>query len=137
MVFSTKNREPFLTVALRPRVFEYLSGSLKAIECPSIAVGGLADHVHLLFGLARTLPISKVAEEVKKESSKWAKGVVSPQFSWQNGYGAFSVSPSNGPQVQAYIAKQEEHHHTRTFQDEFRALLRRNGVDWDERYVWE
>jgi len=137
LVFSTKNRKPFLTVEVRPRVFEYLSGALKGIECPPIAVGGLADHVHLLFGLARTITISKVAEEVKKESSKWAKGIVSATFSWQNGYGAFSVSPSNGEKVQAYIANQEDHHRERTFQDEFRALLRRNGVEWDERYVWD
>jgi putative transposase len=137
LVFSTKNREPFLGAELRGRVFDYLGGTLNALDCPAITIGGLADHVHLLFGLARTLLVCKVVEEVKKESSKWAKGVVSPQFSWQNGYGAFSISPSNVPQVKAYIANQEEHHRMRTFQNEFRALLRRNGVEWDERYVWE
>jgi len=137
LVFSTKNREPFIGADSRDRTFAYLAGTLNAIHCPAVIVGGMPDHVHLLFVLARTLPLSKVVEEVKKESSKWAKEHVHPEFYWQNGYGAFSVSPSNVPQVTAYIANQEEHHRTRTFQDEFREMLRRHEVEWDERYVWD
>jgi REP element-mobilizing transposase RayT len=137
LVFSTTNREPFITADHRDRTFAYLAGTLNAIDCPAVIVGGMPDHVHLLFVLARTLPLSKAVEELKKESSKWAKVNVHPGFYWQNGYGAFSVSPSNVPQVTAYIANQEVHHRGLTFQDEFRQLLRRHGVEWDERYVWD
>jgi REP element-mobilizing transposase RayT len=137
LVFSTKNREPFLQAGLRGRMFDYLGGSLNAIDCPVITVGGVADHVHLLFVLNKTLPLCKAVEEVKKGSSKWAKDQGVSTFYWQNGYGAFSVSPSNVPQVSAYIAGQEEHHRATTFQDEFRDLLRRHGIEWDERYVWD
>jgi hypothetical protein len=87
--------------------------------------------------LGRTISLSKVVEELKKESSKWAKEVIHPRFYWQNGYGAFSVSPSNVEQVKAYIRSQDKHHRTMTFQDEFRELLRRHDIEWDERYVWD
>ncbi|HVK15499.1 MAG TPA: IS200/IS605 family transposase [Fimbriiglobus sp.] len=137
LVFSTKNREPFIAADRRDRTFAYLAGTLNDIDCPVVIVGGMSDHVHLLFVLARTLSLSKAVEEVKKESSKWAKANVHPGFYWQNGYGAFSVSPSNAEQVTAYIANQEDHHRASTFQDEFRELLRRHGVEWDERYVWD
>jgi len=137
LVFSTKNREPFIVPDRRDRLFEYLGGTLNALGCPVIRVGGMADHVHLLFVLSRTLSISEVVEQVKKESSKWAKEHVHPAFYWQNGYGSFSVSPSNEPGVRAYIENQEEHHRVRSFQDEYRELLRKHGIEWDERYVWD
>jgi putative transposase len=137
LVFSTRNREPFIGAGIREAMFAYLAGTLNAINCPAIKVGGIADHVHVLFVLARTLPLCKAVEELKKESSKWAKQHVHPGFYWQNGYGAFSVSPSNEPQVAGYIADQEKHHATRTFQDEFRDFLRKHGIEWDERYVWD
>jgi putative transposase len=137
LVFSTKNREPFIAPEHRSRTFAYLAGTLNAIDCPAVTVGGVADHVHLLFVLARTRALSKAVEEVKKESSKWAKAAVHAGFYWQTGYGAFSVSPSNVPRVVEYIANQEAHHRELTFQDELRELLRRHGVEWDERYVWD
>ena len=137
LVFSTKNREPLLTPEVRDRAFEYLGGTLNGIDCPVIAVGGVADHVHLLFVLGRTVSVSQAVEEVKKESSKWAKKHVDRRFNWQGGYGAFSVSASMVPRVVAYIAGQEVHHRRRTFQDEFRELLRKHGEKWDERYVWD
>lgn len=137
LVYSTKNREPFIADEHRERLFAYLGGTLNGIGCPAIAVGGVADHVHLLFVLGRTVAISTVVEEVKKESSKWCKGVIRPEFYWQNGYGAFSVSPSNVEKVRIYIQSQEQHHATMTFQDEYRELLRRHGIEWDERYVWD
>ena len=135
--FSTKNREPFITADHRERVFDYLGGTLNAIECPVIRVGGMPDHVHLLFVQARTLSLSKVVEEVKKESSKWAKKHIHPGFFWQNGYGAFSVSPSIAPKTIGYIENQQEHHKMLTYQDELRELLRKHGIEWDERYVWD
>ncbi|MFL5328331.1 MAG: IS200/IS605 family transposase [Gemmataceae bacterium] len=137
LVFSTKNREPYLTTDLRTQMFKYLAGTLNGIECPTIAVDGVADHVHALFVLGRTWSPSNVVEELKKESSKWAKQNVHPHFYWQNGYAAFSVSPSNVAQVRTYIETQEEHHRRMTFQDELRELLRRHEMEWDERYVWD
>ena len=137
LVFSTKNREPLVAPEARPELFKYLGGTLNAIDCPVIEVGGVADHVHLLFVLSKNLGLSKVVEEVKKESSKWAKEKVHPRFYWQGGYGAFSVSASNEPQVVAYIKDQEEHHHEMTFQDEVRALMRKHGKELDERYFWD
>jgi REP element-mobilizing transposase RayT len=137
LVFSTKNRKPLIAPDHFPRLWAYLGGALNGIGCPVIAVGGVADHVHLLFVLGRTISLSKAVEELKKESSKWAKDTMHPEFYWQNGYGAFSVSPSNGEQVKTYIANQERHHRTTTFQDEFRELLRRHQIEWDERYIWD
>jgi len=137
LVFSTKNREPLISPDHRERVFDYLGGTLNAIECPVIKVGGMPDHVHLFFVQARTLSLSKVVEEVKKESSKWAKKHIHPGFFWQNGYGAFSVSPSIAPKTIAYIENQQEHQKVLTYQDELRELLRKHGIEWDERYVWD
>jgi REP element-mobilizing transposase RayT len=136
LVFSTKNRAPFIAAEHRDRVFEYLGGTLNAIKCPVVIVGGMSDHVHLLFVQARTLSLSEIVEQVKKESSKWVKEVI-PDFYWQNGYGTFSVSPSNVEAVTRYIANQEENHKRRDFKDELRELLRANGIEWDERYVWD
>ena len=137
LVFSTKNRTPFLRPDVRARTFEYLGGALNAIDCPVIQVGGTDDHVHLLFVLGRTAAVSRVVEELKKQSSKWAKRNVDRSFYWQAGYGVFSVSPSLVPKVVAYISNQETHHRKRTFQDEFRAFLKRYEIEFDERYVWD
>ena len=100
-------------------------------------MGDIAVAVGVVVSSPAPLPLSRAVEEVKKESSKWAKANVHPGFYWQNGYGAFSVSPSNVERVSEYIAGQEERHRTETFQDEFRELLHRHGVEWDERYVWD
>ena len=97
----------------------------------------MPDHIHLHFVQARTLSLADVVEEVKKESSRWAKSIVHPEFYWQHGYGAFLVSPSNVEEVKRYIANQERNHLSRDFQHELRGLLRANGMEWDERYVWE
>jgi REP element-mobilizing transposase RayT len=107
--------------------------------CPSLQVGGVEDHVHLLFALSRTLTIAEVVDSVKTSSSKWLK-TKSPalaEFHWQNGYGAFSVSRSLADEVIEYIRRQEEHHQSRTFQEEFRRLLERHEIEYDERYVWD
>jgi putative transposase len=137
LVFSTKNREPLIAPEARPELFAYRGGTLNALDCPAIEVGGVADHVHLLFVLSKNLAPAKVVEEVKKESSKWAKEKVHPRFYWQGGYGAFSVSASNEAQVVAYIRNQEEHHREMTFQDEIRRLMEKHGQELDERYFWE
>ncbi|HEV3384434.1 MAG TPA: IS200/IS605 family transposase [Gemmata sp.] len=137
LVYSTKNREPFIVASLRDRLFAYLAGTLNELGCPAISVGGVADHVHLLFVLSKTVALSKAVEEVKKSSSKWMKENGEPRFYWQNGYGAFSVSASNEEKVTAYIANQEVHHRTKSFQDEFREFLKKHRIEWDEQYVWD
>jgi putative transposase len=137
LVFSTKHREPLIVPDLRDRLFPYLAGTLNELGCPAIKVGGVTDHVHLLFVLSKTLALSKAVEEVKKGSSKWAKENGEPRFYWQNGYGAFSVSAADEGPVAAYVANQEEHHRETTFQNEFREFLRKHGIEWDERYVWD
>jgi putative transposase len=140
VVFSTKDRQPYLrTPDLRGTMTGYVIGILRNIKCPSLIVGAVEDHMHILCGLHRTVTIANVVEEVKTASSARIKeeGPNVRDFHWQNGYGAFSVSPSNVEQVKAYIAAQEEHHRKRTFQEEFRLILERHGIECDERYVWE
>jgi putative transposase len=137
LIFSTKHREPFITPDVHDRLFAYLAGTLNKMRCPALRVGGVADHVHVLFVLSKTMTLSKVVEELKKESSKWAKTAIHPKFYWQTGYGAFSVSASNEPAVGDYIANQERHHRRMTFQQEFREFLQKHGIEYDERYVWD
>jgi putative transposase len=140
VVFSTKNRVPFLKdPEVRAGLHAFMAGVLQAIGCEPILIGGVEDHVHILCNLSRTVTIAGLVEEAKKSPSKWMKeqGSGYGDFYWQGGYGAFSVSQSNVEQVRAYIATQEEHHRKVSFQDEFRALCRKHGVEIDERYVWD
>ncbi len=139
LVFSTKNRERFLTPAVQTELHPYLAGVLKAIDCPSLQVGGVEDHVHLFFGLSRTRTIADIVETVKTSSSKWikTKGTAFAGFHWQSGYGAFSVSQSDADAVVAYVVNQAKHHQKMSFQDEYRRLLERYKVQFDERYVWD
>ena len=139
-VFSTKYRHPFLAEKnIRNEMHAYLGGVCKGVGCPVLIVGGVADHVHILSLLTRTLSVADVMGEIKRESSKWikSKGGMLTKFAWQNGYGAFSVGQSEVERVRAYIAGQEKHHRKRTFQDEYRAFLKEHGLEYDERYVWD
>ena len=140
VVFSTKNRTPFLnTPELRGTMTGYLIGTLTNIDCPSLIVGVVEDHVHILCNLGRTISIAKLVEELKTSSSSRIKeeGAGVKDFYWQSGYGAFSVSQSNVEAVKTYITNQEEHHCKVTFQEEYRRFLERHGLAWDERYVWD
>jgi len=140
VVFSTKNRVPFLReTEVRSRLHAYMAGVLQNIRCEPILINGVEDHVHILCNLSRKVTIAGLVEEAKKSTSKWMKeqGPQYGDFFWQGGYGSFSVSQSNVEQVRAYIATQEEHHRTVSFQDEFRALCRKHGIEIDERYVWD
>ena len=137
LIFSTKDREPLIAPEMREGLFAYMAGTLRGIDCPAIEVGGVSDHVHLLFVLAKTLALSKAVEEVKKSSSIWAKRHGAPRFYWQNGYGGFSVSASNEAKVAVYVADQERHHRTKAFKSEFRQFLQKHRIVWDERYVWD
>ena len=140
VVFSTKNRTPFLKdPELRARLHSYIAGVLQNIGCEPILIGGVEDHVHILCNLSRTVTIAGLVEEAKKTPSKWMKGQGQAfnDFYWQGGYGAFSVSQSNVEQVRDYVATPEAHHRKVSFQDEFRTLCRKHGVEIDERYVWD
>ena len=140
LVFSTKERRPFLRdLQLRDELHRYLGGIILNLDCQPIIVGGVEDHVHSLFALARTSALSEIVKEIKRGSSLWiktkSKGL--SDFAWQNGYGAFSIGSSQIEAVRRYIKNQEEHHRTASFQDEFRTLLRRYRIEFDERYVWD
>jgi putative transposase len=139
MIFSTKNRVPVLTPEIQDELHPYLAVVLREYDCPSLQVGGVEDHVHLLFGLSRTRTVAQVVETVKTSSSKWikTKGPAVAQFHWQTGYGAFSVSQSNANAVIRYIQNQAEHHRKVTFQEEYRKFLRRYQLAYDEKYVWD
>ena len=136
------NREVRIPAALQPRLHAYLSAICKNHDSPSIIIGGADDHVHVLCYISKTLAPSKLLEELKSRSSKWMKtqapeyGTLLGEFSWQNGYGVFSVSASKVDSVKQYIANQIEHHRKRSFKDEYRLLLDKHNVDYDERYLW-
>ena len=139
-VFSTKDRFPFFQNApFRADVDAYLGGCAKSLDCLPIQIGGVADHVHLLTTLPRTLCIADFVKEVKRVSTNWIqeRGALWTKFHWQAGYATFSVSESNVPKAIHYIEAQEEHHRLTTFQDEYRALLTKHGQKWDETYVWD
>lgn len=136
-VFSTKNREPVIPPSVRPRLHAYLATVLDEIGCPSLQVGGTGDHIHALFSLSRTVTLADVIRHIKTGSSQWMKQQLGCDFSWQAGYGTFSVASSQKATVIKYIQTQESHHRVVTFQDEFRTLLKRYEIAWDERYVWD
>jgi len=140
IVFSTKERFPFLSDAeVRGQVHAFLGGIAKKLNCPPILVGGVADHVHILIHLGRSVSQADLVKELKRGSNLWIHERF-PQiakFAWQAGYGAFSVSASNVEAVRTYIENQPEHHAKVSFQDEFRAFLEKHGVPFDERYVWD
>ncbi len=140
IVFSTKERRPYLgDRGIRHELHNYLGGTCNHLDCPILRVGGVEDHVHLLCRLGRKITIADLVMELKRESSKWikTKATALEDFHWQNGYGAFSISPAHVAPVQGYVADQEMHHRLVTFQDEFRRLLTKYGLEWNEQYVWD
>ncbi len=140
VVFSTKNRLPFLTNPdLRNQVHAFLGGVSKNLGCPVLTIGGVADHVHLLVQQSRTITQADFVREIKIRSHRKVEthGGIQTKFEWQAGYSCFSVSASLLGKAEAYIRGQEEHHRVVSYQDEVRALLKAHGVAWDERYVWD
>ena len=140
LVFSTKDRQPWLRSAdLRKSLFGYMGATMKQLDCMPVEIGGVEDHVHLLCLFPRTRSVADVIKETKRVSTKWLQEqtVELRDFHWQAGYGVFSVSQSNVESVIGYIRDQESHHRKVTFQDEYRAFLRRHAVEFDERYVWD
>ena len=140
IVFSTKNREPFLKdKEIKRKVYAYMAGICKDMECSALTIGGIEDHVHLFTRHSKKITVADFLRDLKRSSSIWIKTLSSSlvSFSWQAGYGAFSVSPAHVENVKKYIINQEEHHRKESFQDEFRRLCKKYGVEIDERYVWD
>lgn len=137
VVFSTKNREPFLAEAIRDRLFAYLGGIARKNRMNALEIGGVADHVHVLLSVPASLAVSKAVQFLKGASSHWLRETFPNlnDFAWQDGYAAFTVSRSQLDDIRAYIRSQAEHHRTKTFAEEYRAFLARHRVEYDERYL--
>ena len=137
LVFSTKDREPWLAPTPRVRVHEYIGGIIRGMKGVSHAVGGTGDHIHVFAGLRATHCLADVMRELKSESSAWIhKELGFAGFAWQEGYGGFTVGASGIEKVRTYVLNQEEHHRKITFQEEYVAMLQRGFVKYDERYLW-
>jgi len=139
IIFSTKNRLRFITKKIKNELYAYISGILINIKSDVIKINGTEDHLHVLCTLPRTISIAKLLEEIKKSSSKWikTKGEEWSTFSWQDGYGIFSISQSILQKTLDYIENQEEHHKEMSFQDELRKFLESYNIDYDEKYLWD
>jgi REP element-mobilizing transposase RayT len=139
IIFSTKERRPWLKKNIREQVWAYQSRILQNLECNSITVGGVDDHVHILCNLSKKHATVKILELVKKDSSKFIKTLDRnlAEFHWQDGYGLFCVSPSHFEPVREYILDQEKHHTRETFQEEFLRVLKKYRAQYDERYLWD
>jgi len=140
LVYSTKQRKPLLEdTEFRDRTHRYLAGICRNLKCPALVVGGTEDHVHILCRFGKNIEVANLIRDLKRDSSKWVKSEM-PQlaeFHWQRGYGAFSVSPSHVDALKQYVANQVPHHRHETFQEEFRRVCRKYGIEIDERYVWD
>ncbi len=137
LVFSTKERRSLIPEESKEELHAYIAKILSSHSCHAIVMNSMPDHIHILYNLSRSTPMAKVAQEVKSASSRWLKNQEGAWHGWQSGYGAFSVSESLLGQVSNYINNQEEHHKKISFQDEFRTLLRKHRIDFDESYVWD
>ena len=138
-VFSVKGRGNFISIKWRDELHKYIAGTLKATNNYSLAVGGYKDHIHIFFEMNPATSVSDILKNVKSKSSKWInlQGKVAGKFEWQAGYGAFTYSRSQRNDVIQYIMKQEEHHGTQSFKDEYLELLRRNEIKYEDAYLFE
>ena len=138
-VFSTKERQKLIKPALQERLWPFLGGIARQNDMCALAVGGMEDHVHMLLSLPAAMPVAKAMQLIKGGSSRWIHETFADQrhFAWQEKYGAFSVSVSQLDRIIQYIQGQREHHRVKTFEEEFIALLKRHGIHYDERYLWE
>lgn len=139
LIFAVKNRENLLKKSIRPELFKYMTGIVTNKKHKLLAINGVADHVHLLIGLSPTIALSDLVRDIKNNSSKFInqKKLVVGRFQWQTGYGAFSYSRSQRPNVIKYIENQEEHHKVKTFREEYLEILRKFDVDYDSEYLFE
>ena len=136
IVYATKERAPLITSTLRPRLHEYLGGTVRGLDGVALEINGTADHVHVLARMRPTISVSEFLSKLKSASSGWAKRQTRGRFAWQARFGAFTVSESQVEHVRRYIRDQEVHHRTRSFEEELKALLRAHRIDFDEKYLW-
>ncbi len=139
IVFSTKDREPLITDRAREPLYSYIGGIIRERRGICIEIGGVMDHLHILARFRPSISVSEMVQDIKGISSKWAKGRLetTKALYWQEGYGGFSVSPSQVPRVIEYIRTQESHHDDQSFKKEFVALLDKHEIDYDPRYLWD
>ncbi len=136
-VFSTKNRLPLITDEIRKDLHSYIIGTLSNIGSYVNEIHAHKDHIHILCTLPRTITIADLISKAKTSSSKWLKKQGITNFSWQDGYGSFSVSPFHVPVIEKYILNQEEHHKEKSFKNEFRSFIKEYEIEYDEKYVWD
>lgn len=137
LTFSTKGRHPFITEVVGIKLHAYIAGILKNKESPALKINSVQDHIHILFRLSKNYALAKVVEDVKKQSSKWMKSEGVEGFTWQIGYGAFSVSSSKVDVVSRYIERQKEHHQKVTYQQEVEEFIKEYDiVEYDREYFW-
>lgn len=139
IVFSTKDIKPLIHPPFEQKLHAYITGVCNQLECEVLIVGGYTDHIHILCMLSKKIALMTLVQKIKANSSKWMKSKDESlkSFSWQNGYGTFSVNPSETNVVIEYIRNQHEHHKKKTFQEEYLAFLKKYNVDHDERYLWD
>jgi REP element-mobilizing transposase RayT len=139
IIFSTKHRQPWIKPDIEERIWSYLGGIARENDMTALKDGGTEDHVHIVLGAPPKIAPSKAVQLIKGGSSKWIHDTFPTLrgFEWQDGYAAFTVSKSDVADVQQYIENQREHHRTRTFQEEYVEFLKRHGVEYDERYLWD
>lgn len=139
IIFSTKYRKHLIKPEIENELYKFIAGIMRNLDCTAIKIGGITNHIHILNKLSRTITVSKIIENIKRDSSKWikTKGRQFSKFSWQNGYGVFSVSQSKIDIVTKYIENQKEHHKKKLFKEEYRNFLKEYNVDYDECYVWD
>ena len=137
IVFSTKNREPWIDPAWRPELYAYIGGIVRNRKGDLLAAGGVPDHVHLLLRFAADRSVSDMVRDIKSNSSGWLHDRKVLPFAWQDGYGAFTLGPPAIPGVTAYINDQEQHHARETFRDEFLGMLNEYAVKYDAKRLWE
>jgi putative transposase len=136
-IFSTQGRRPLIKPEFRDHLFAYLGGIVREMNGTALIVNGTTDHVHMLVRARPAHSTAEIARVVKTNSSRWLRKKHAANFAWQTGYGVFSVSESNADATMAYIAGQQEHHKSRSFQEEFVAFLQKNHVEYDPRYIWD
>lgn len=137
IVFSTKNRYRFITEEKQVRIYEYICGTIRALGGICIEIGGVEDHVHILVALKPTMGVSKLVQDLKPSVTSWAREHIHPKFERQNGYGAFTVGESQVEAVRTYIRAQKEHHKKTVFDEEFKELLNRANIDFEEQFLWK
>ena len=136
VIFSTKNRVGLIEPKIEDLLFSYVHGIVENNKSKLVLAGGTSNHVHLLISLGKTVDVSQLIGDIKRDSSSWMKQH-RKDFYWQEGYGAFSIGQSQVPSVMKYIANQKQHHAKQEYKEEFRGLLKKYEVDYDERFVWD